>query len=388
MAQQHGLGRGLASLIPPRKDDTAKESPFKDMVLRAVEKESFPSAGVIKPMSSHDASPFDVSAPSGEPFVAQKVAPQSQYQDDVPVTPPPVAEPPVQPVAAPDPAPQVVARTAPQPLHQEGAAPEEPVDLSARIEEIAVGSIVPNPHQPRLQFDEAKLRELADSIREHGVLQPITVTKVRGGHYELIAGERRLQASRLAGRATIPVIVRTAEESEKFEWSIIENIQRHDLNPIEEAKAYARLADEFGLHQDAVAKKMGKSRSVVANTLRLLHLPVEIQRAIAEGKLSEGHAKALLGIDNPEKQRALFEMIMKTGMTVRETEAKAREVSVRPHVRHIATLPPELAEKSEQLSHILGTKVSLKPSGKGGRIVVEYFSDEELDGIFKKISGE
>jgi ParB family chromosome partitioning protein len=331
MVQQHGLGRGLASLIPPKRDDTTKESPFKDMVLRAVEKESFPSAVVIKPMS-------------------EKMNPQ-------------------------------VSDSAPLPVPEADTS-------SQRVEELPVGSIVPNPHQPRLQFDDAKLRELADSIREHGILQPLSVTKLSEGKYELIAGERRLEAARLAGLSTVPAIVREAGEKEKLELSIIENIQRHDLNPIEEAKAYARLADEFGLHQDAVAKKMGKSRSVVANTLRLLQLPVDIQRAIAEGKISEGHAKALLSIENPEKQRALFELILKDGLTVRGTETKAREISVRPYVRHLPLLTPELAEKSEQLSHILGTKVSLKPSGKGGRIVVEYFSDEELDGILKKISGE
>lgn len=344
--QQHGLGRGLASLIPPKKD-IASDSPFKDMVLRAVEKESFPSVGVIRPMSSHDVAPVviprDVPPSSPSSVVSQVVA---------------------SPVLSGE------------------------INASTRVEDLPVESIVPNPHQPRLQFDDAKLRELSDSIREHGILQPLSVTKLSDGHYELIAGERRLQAARLAGLATVPAIVREAGEKEKLELSIIENIQRHDLNPIEEAKAYARLAEEFDLHQDEVAKKMGKSRSVVANTLRLLHLPVEIQRAIAEGKVSLGHAKALLSIENPEKQRALFDLILKDGLTVRGTETKAREISVRPYVRHVTSLTPELAEKSEQLSHILGTKVSLKPVGKGGRIIVEYFSDEELVGILKKISGD
>lgn len=335
MAQQHGLGRGLSSLIPPKKD-AAGDSPFKDMVLRAVEKESFPASGVIKPLSVENSKQV---VPSGASFPEQ-----------------------------------------PLPV-----APSSSVPTNSVVE-ADIASVVPNPHQPRLRFDEEKLRELANSIKEHGILQPLIVTPLPGGKYELIAGERRLQAAKLAGLATVPVLVRDAEENEKLELAIIENVQRHDLDPIEEAKAYARLMEEFGLTQEETAKKMGKSRSAVANLLRLLVLPVEIQRAISEGKITEGHAKALLSIENPEKQRALFEMIMKTGMTVRETESKAREVSVRPHVRHIASLPPELVEKADRLSSALGTKVAVKPAGKGGRIVVEYYSDEELEHIVSRIS--
>lgn len=332
MAQQHGLGRGLSSLIPPKK--TGGDSPFKDMVLRAVEKESFPVSGVIKPLSAEISKPV---VSSGASFSGE---------------------------------------------------PESEVSLVSipmnSVVEADIMSIVPNPHQPRIRFDEEKLRELANSIQEHGILQPLIVSPLPDGKYELIAGERRLQAAKLAGLATVPVLVRDAKENEKLELAIIENVQRHDLDPIEEAKAYARLMDEFGLTQEGTAKKMGKSRSAVANLLRLLSLPIEIQRAISEGKITEGHAKALLSIENPEKQRALFEMIVKTGMTVRETESKAREVSVRPHVRHISTLPPELAEKADRLSSALGTKVAVKPAGKGGRIVVEYYSDEELEQIVSR----
>ena len=183
----------------------------------------------------------------------------------------------------------------------------------------------------------------------------------------------------------MPTLVCEAGDQQKLELAIIENIQRHDLNPIEEAKAYARLTDEFGMTQEEVAGKMGKSRSSVANALRLLVLPVEIQRAVAEGKLSEGHAKALLAVENPEKQRALFELVMKSGLSVRETEHRARETSVRPHTRRVSSLPPELAAKAERLSSALGTKVAVKPVGKGGRIVVEYYSDEELDQIISRL---
>jgi ParB family chromosome partitioning protein len=332
MAQQHGLGRGLSSLIPPKK--TTGDSPFKDMVLRAVEKESFPVSGVIKPLSVETSK--------------SAVSSNASFPEE--------SEPEASPVSIP----------------------------KNSVVEADIASIVPNPHQPRIRFDEEKLRELANSIQEHGILQPLVVTPLPEGRYELIAGERRLQAAKLAGLVTVPVLVRDAEENEKLELAIIENVQRHDLDPIEEAKAYARLMDEFGLTQEGTAKKMGKSRSAVANLLRLLTLPVEIQRAISEDKITEGHAKALLSIENPEKQRALFEMIVKTGMTVRETESKAREVSVRPHVRRIASLSPELAEKADRLSSALGTKVAVKPAGKGGRIVVEYYSDEEFEHIVSR----
>lgn len=305
MAQQYGLGRGLASLIPPKKnlpdEPSAAQSP--------------------------------VATPSALP-------PMTLSHPDTAVT-----------------------------------------------REVAIGAIVPNPHQPRLHFDEAKLAELAESIKEHGVLQPLVVSPEADGAYELIAGERRLQAAKRAGLTNVPVVVRAAKnEQEKLELAIIENIQRHDLNPIEEAKAYLRLTDEFGLHQDEVAKKMGKSRPVVSNTLRLLTLPVEIQRALIEGKISEGHARALLAIENPEKQRALFELILKDELTVRETEDKAREVSVRSHLRTAHEKAPELAAKEEWLTEQLGTKVKIQTKGKGGKITIEYYSNEELNGILGRLA--
>ncbi|MFA7209746.1 MAG: ParB/RepB/Spo0J family partition protein [Parcubacteria group bacterium] len=251
------------------------------------------------------------------------------------------------------------------------------------VEEIAVVRIVPNPHQPRLRFDEEKLRELADSIKEHGVIQPIIATK-NGNQYEIIAGERRFQASKLAGLKTVPVIVRDATELQKLELAIIENVQRHDLNAIEEAKSYIRLADEFDLSQDEIAKKMGKSRSVVANKLRLLHLPIEIQKALVEGKITEGHAKAILAIENPEKQRALFEMILKNSLTVRQAEDKTKEISVKKHTRHVV-VDLEAKRIEDMLAGTLGTKVKLAKSGTGGKIVIDYYSQEELNNILSKV---
>lgn len=318
-SQQYGLGRGLASLIPPKKDGAPASggaSPF-----------------VMNPVSQGDAEPAQ-----------SRVFPASVTPETTVLAPAP----------------------------------------KSALQEIATSSIIPNPHQPRIHFDEAKLQELADSIKEHGILQPLVVTK-NGEHYELIAGERRFQAAKRIGLPTVPVVIRDATEQQKLELAIIENIQRHNLNPIEEAKAYLRLVDEFNLPQEKVAEKMGKSRSGVANTLRLLHLPVEIQRAVAEGKLSEGHAKALLSIENPEKLRAVFELIMKDELTVRETELQVRSMSVKPHVRSAIMLNPALLERTAHLTEVLGTKVKIAPSGKGGKVIIEYYAPEDLDGLLKRL---
>jgi ParB family chromosome partitioning protein len=256
-------------------------------------------------------------------------------------------------------------------------------NIKNEVQEIATIRIVPNPHQPRLQFDAEKLQELSDSIKEHGVIQPLTVTK-NGNQYEIIAGERRFQASKLAGLTTVPVIVREASEQQKLELAIIENVQRHDLNAIEEAKSYLKLASEFDLSQEEVAHKMGKSRSVVANKLRLLNLPIEIQKALIEMKITEGHAKAILAIENPEKQRAMYELILKNSLTVRQTEDKTKEISVKTHTRQIS-IDPELKRIEDLLTGTLGTKVKLSKTGDGGKITIEYYSKEELNSILSKV---
>ena len=273
--------------------------------------------------------------------------------------------------------------------HMPTSAPkvaEEPamaMDKSS-VQEISIAEIVPNPHQPRTEFNEEKLQELSNSIKTHGIIQPLIVTKKEAGGYELIAGERRLQAAKLAGLQNVPVIVREASEQNKFELAIIENVQRHDLNLIEEATSYKKLADEFNLSQEEIAGRVGKSRSVVANRMRLLTLPIEIQKALNSGKITEGHAKLLLAIPNPEKQRAFYEMILKDKLTVRQTESLTGEISVRTHKRKI-TIDPEMKNREEEISSVLGTKVKIKKSGTGGRIVIEYYSQEELDGILGKI---
>jgi ParB family chromosome partitioning protein len=253
-----------------------------------------------------------------------------------------------------------------------------------KVEEVEIFKIISNPHQPRKDFNEEKLKELSESIKKNGIIQPILVTK-RGGQLEIIAGERRWKAAKLAGLAKVPVIIREADEQQKLELAIIENIQRHDLNPIEEANSYLKLSKEFGLSQEEVAQKVDKSRPVVANRLRLLQLPAEIQRALIEEKITEGHAKAILAITDPEKQRALFEMILKNNLTVRQTENKTKEISVRKHKRLI-NIDPEVKEVEDRLTGILGTKVKLQKTGQGGKIVIEYYSPEELKFLLEKIS--
>lgn len=250
--------------------------------------------------------------------------------------------------------------------------------------EIEISRIVPNPHQPRFHFDELKLQELSNSIKEHGIIQPIVVSKNADESFEIIAGERRFQAAKLAGLLKVPVIIREVSEQQKLELAIIENIQRQDLNPIEEAKSYQKLIDEFDLSQEEAAIKLGKSRSSVANKLRILSLSVEIQKALMEEKITEGHAKAILAISSPEKQKALFDLIIKSGLTVRQTESKTREISVRTHNRKV-NIDPETKALEDNLSQVLNTKVKLQKSGAGGKIVIEFYSEEELSHIAESI---
>lgn len=250
--------------------------------------------------------------------------------------------------------------------------------------EVDVNQIEANPMQPRHQFDEEKLDNLAASIKTHGIIQPLIVTK-KGNFYELIAGERRFQASKKIGLKKVPVIIREADELQKLELAIIENIQRHDLNPIEEGKAYQKLIDEYQMTQEEVASKMGKSRSLVANKTRLLSLPIEIQRGLIEGKISEGHAKAILSLANPEKQRAMYELILANNLTVRQVEEKAQETSLRSHERKSKS-DPEIKALENTLVEALGTKVKISKSGDKGKIVIEYYSQEDLDALLGKIT--
>ncbi|QQS61542.1 MAG: ParB/RepB/Spo0J family partition protein [Candidatus Moraniibacteriota bacterium] len=320
MTQQHGLGRGLSSLIPPKKKNNENASPLKNMGMPLYKKES------------------------GITFAPKTIA----YQEDVFVDPL---------------------------LTQE-----------ENTTEVEIGKILANTHQPRIGFDEEKLIELSDSIRRHGIIQPLIVTRKETGDYELIAGERRLRAAKMAGLLKVPVVVRTAELQEKFELAILENVQRHDLSQLEEARAYRRLMDEFQLSQEEVAFRMGKKRSTIANIVRLLDLPFEIQRGLEEGRITPGHAKVILSLENGEKQRALYEIIIKDSLTVRQTEERLRSVSSLSRFRSRRTYQnPEIRSSEEELSETLGTKVRIQEKGDGAKVAIEFYSKKELHNFLEKL---
>jgi len=251
------------------------------------------------------------------------------------------------------------------------------------IAEIELDKIVPNEYQPRKTFQDDALKELAASIKEHGVIQPIIVHRI-GTNYGLIAGERRWRASRLAGLKTIPALVKEATKRELIEQALIENIQREDLNPLEAAEAYKRLQDEFKLTQEDLAKRVGKERSTVTNFLRILSLPKEVKQDLAAGKLTMGHAKALLSLERVRDQIQAGLMIVKKGLSVREAEAIAARLKNPPKEKK-PRQGHELKAVEEKLRKSLGTKVSIAAKAKGGRIVIEYYSAEELDRILEKI---
>ncbi len=247
----------------------------------------------------------------------------------------------------------------------------------------------PNPYQPRLDFAPEELEELAASIRVHGVLQPLVVTAGEGGRYTLIAGERRLRASKKAGLQTVPVIVRTFDEQQKLEVALIENLQRAELNPIETATAYRKLIDQFNLTQEQIGKRVGKERPTIANTLRLLNLPLEVKRAVVEGRLSEGLARVVMTVTDPNDQIALAELIEKRGWTVRQAEEYARGLRGETGSKEKAEARIAATNTfTQSLSDRLGLKVTQRSTAKGGRIEIEYSSQEELERLGRMIRGE
>ncbi len=251
------------------------------------------------------------------------------------------------------------------------------------ITEIELDRIVPNEYQPRKVFNDEKLKELAASIKEQGVIQPVIVHRTGSG-YQLIAGERRWRASRLAGLKTVPALIKDATKRELLEMALIENIQREDLNPLEAAEAYKRLQDEFKLTQEDLAKRVGKERSTVTNFLRILGLPKEIKQELATGALTMGHAKAILSLERVRDQMQAALKVVKKGLSVREAEILASRLK-NPQREKKARLSHELKAIEEKLRRALGTKVIMTTKSKGGRIVIEYYSPEELERILEKI---
>lgn len=257
------------------------------------------------------------------------------------------------------------------------------------FQEVSPEKIMVNPMQPRQEFNHADLEELIESIKEHGIIQPLTVTILTDGSYQLIAGERRLRAAKILELSTVPVIIRDVKDQEKLELALIENIQRKNLNPLEQAMAYRKLVDEFGLTQEEVAKRIGKSRSKVANLLRLLDLPAEIQEAISAEKISEGHAKIIAGLETPAEQNDFFRKVLQHNLSVHDTETMAQGLNKHKARKSAASIKDyELQAKEELLRDGLGTKVSINKKASGrGQINIEFYSTEELDQLINKIIG-
>ncbi len=260
--------------------------------------------------------------------------------------------------------------------------------IQPSVEQVDIDLIAPNPYQPRTVFEPQAVAELAESIKEHGVIQPLIVTRPAdrtGAPYHLIAGERRLLASRQAGLTKVPVIIKEASPQALLELALVENLQRQDLGPLEEAFAFKRLGEEFALTQERIATRVGRSRSAVANSMRLLTLSDEIQASLAKGDITAGHARALLGIDDPDDRRRAWLRILEGNLTVRDAEALAKQGAM-------VRMPPapkrrsaDLTALEEQMRASLGTKVDLTRGRKGGKIVIHFYSDEELESIIGRL---
>jgi len=251
-----------------------------------------------------------------------------------------------------------------------------------QVLQISLDRIQVNPMQPRRNFNEHQLNELIESIKQYGIIQPLIVTQ-KNGDYELIAGERRLRAAKILNLATVPVIIRQADEQQKLEVALVENLQREDLNAIEAALAYRKLIDEFNLNQEELAIRLGKSRPVITNTLRLLNLPEEIQAALIDGRITEGHAKTIVGLESEAKQLALFKKILLNKMTIEDAMKETRAMGG----TKMARIKINYADKDKEFAfrEFFGTKAEIKRKGKGGEVIIYFYSDEELGEMVEKI---
>ena len=262
-----------------------------------------------------------------------------------------------------------------------------PAEAATGLREVAVDRIEPNPQQPRQRFERGALEDLAQSIRDHGIVQPLVVSALGDDRYRLIVGERRWQASKLAGLETVPVVIKDVSDRQSLELALIENVQRADLNPLEEAAAYQRLMQDFGLTQQDVGQQVGKSRVAITNTMRLLLLPEVVKRAVVEERISEGHARALLSLPDKQSQMAALERIERDELTVRATEDLVRRLLEPGRARSVREKSPDIEAVEDELRRALGTKVSLRHGKRGGRIVIEYYSDEEFQGLYDRLRG-
>ena len=250
------------------------------------------------------------------------------------------------------------------------------------VQELPLAELERNPHQPRKHFDQAALEELASTIREHGILTPVVVRRVPAG-FQIIAGERRIRAARLAGLTHVPTIIKEASDSQALQLALVENLQREDLNPLEAAEAYQRLVEEFGLNQEELAARVGKDRSSVANSLRLLRLPKQVRDDVAAGALSEGHARALLGLEKSADQLKVRDLVIRRGLSVRRTEALVRKLRGQNAPRRATSLNKDanLGALEDQLRTTLATKVRIVRDGRGGVLHISFFSADDLTRI-------
>jgi ParB family chromosome partitioning protein len=255
------------------------------------------------------------------------------------------------------------------------------------VAQVPIDSIQRNPRQPREKFDIEELENLAASIREHGVIQPLIVSPGKNGIYVLVAGERRLQAARKAGLNTVPVVIRHATDQQLLELALIENVQRADLNAIEEAEAYQHLAKEFKMSHETIATRVGKSRVAVTNTLRLLDASAAVKQALVDGRITEGHARALLALTSAKAQETLLNQVVNLDLSVRQTEALASKLSgKKPTGKRRSGTSADVTDLERRLRSSLGTKVTLKHGKKGGTVTIYYYSDEELDSLLEKLT--
>lgn len=264
--------------------------------------------------------------------------------------------------------------------------PAESAIKPSDVQQVPLSAIRPNPHQPRTHFAKEQLAELADSIRTYGIIQPLIVKEDGGGRYTLIAGERRLTAAKLAGLETVPVVSREADDQDLVELALVENVQREDLNPLESAEAYQQLHTKFNLSHEAIAKRVGKSRVAITNTMGLLELSEAVRKALLDGDISEGHARALKGLDSNQAQNAALRSVVSQSLNVRQTEELVRKLrGVKPKQAGKSGPSAEIRNLQDELRDALGTKVNLQHGRKGGRITVFYYSDEELDSLVTRL---
>jgi ParB family chromosome partitioning protein len=280
-------------------------------------------------------------------------------------------------------------------LHNRKAVQHPTPQQTLSVIDLSIDNVRLNPQQPRRLFDQAKLDELSESIRQNGIIEPVIVRPTTDGAYELVAGERRFRAAVQAGLRSIPAVARTLDDRQTLEIAIIENVQREDINALECAQAYRRLIDEFGLTQEDVADRVGKKRSTIANTLRLLNLPVEILDSLDKGDISEGHARALLSVEDQRIQFRIWERVVAAGLNVRETEKLTRnpgacKVALTPNVaratKRSGRHDPNLSDVEDKLRRFLGTKVSIARQGEKGKLEIEFYDDEDLMRILDLIA--